>query len=89
LTRVDAAPKIDQNNPHLWDPAFKLDEKTFFNGGPFFVSCDHGCGTPLTVNKRGSGPFVPIMSQKPTMPISISVPWQFVSLMYAKIKSAG
>lgn len=47
---------------HLFNPAFTLDCRGFIYGGPFFVSCDHGCfhgpnnhGTGIVENGCGCG----------------------------------
>ena len=29
---------------HQFDPDYRVEYDSFFYGGPFFVSCDHGCG---------------------------------------------
>jgi hypothetical protein len=28
----------------MFDPDYRVEYDSFFYGGPFFVSCDHGCG---------------------------------------------
>jgi hypothetical protein len=30
--------------PDIWNPDFMLETPGFHYGGPFFISCDHGCG---------------------------------------------
>jgi hypothetical protein len=41
----------------LWDPTHRLDCRSFFYGGPFFASCDHGCGhRPNAHGSNSCGP---------------------------------
>jgi hypothetical protein len=43
------------DRPKLWNPDWRLDCGTFFYGGPFFVSCDHGCGHRLNAHGANGG----------------------------------
>jgi hypothetical protein len=39
----------------LFDPKFSIDCPDFIYGGPFFVSCDHGCGHGAGMHGTGAG----------------------------------
>ncbi len=45
---------LDYTDPDLWNPNYHLDCGIFRYGGPFFASCDHGCGHALNAHATGS-----------------------------------
>ena len=48
---------VDAANPErdLFNPELAIDCPDFIYGGPFFVSCDHGCGHGAGMHGTGAG----------------------------------
>jgi hypothetical protein len=43
IVKSDRAGSVDDVERDLFNPDYVIDYESFLYGGPFFVSCDHGC----------------------------------------------